>query len=202
MKTIADLQVKLFADGADLAEMVALSQRPYIRGFTTNPTLMRKAGVHDYRQFARDVLTAIPHRPISFEVFSDEFAEMAIQAQEIAAWGPCVYVKIPVTNTRGEPSYDLVHTLSHAGVKVNVTALMTLEQVGRAVDAARRRAGQRVDVRRPHRRHRARSGADHGRRARAAAAGAAGRVDLGQPARTAQCRAGGRHRLPYHHRDG
>jgi transaldolase len=132
MTRVADLRVKLFADGADITDMTALNRRPYIRGFTTNPTLMHKAGVRDYRQFARDVLAAIPHRPISFEVFSDEFAEMATQAREIASWSECVYVKIPVTNTRGEPSYDLIHALSHAGVKVNVTAVLTLEQVAAA----------------------------------------------------------------------
>lgn len=146
MTRIADLRVKLFADGADLTEMVALSRRPYIRGFTTNPTLMRKAGVRDYQQFAREVLSAIPHRPVSFEVFSDDFAEMARQAREIAAWGGCVYVKVPVTNTRGEPSYDLVHALSHAGVKVNVTAVLTLEQVGQSVDALRGGAPANVSM--------------------------------------------------------
>jgi len=135
MKSISDLHVKLFADGADLHEMVSLYRRPYIRGFTTNPTLMRRAGVHDYRQFAREVLATIPDRPISFEVFSDDFDEMERQARAMAAWGPCVYVKIPVTNTRGEPSYDLIHRLSHAGVNVNVTAVLTLDQVGRAAHA-------------------------------------------------------------------
>src|ERR1700730_8378857 len=99
MKTVADLSVKIFADGADLSGMVALYRQPYIRGFTTNPTLMNKAGIRDYRSFARDVLAAIPDRPISFEVFSDDFAEMERQAREIATWGRSVYVKIPVTNT-------------------------------------------------------------------------------------------------------
>ncbi len=132
---VADLRVKLFADGADLRDMVALSSHPAIRGFTTNPTLMRRAGVRDYRRFACEVLAAIPDRPISFEVFSDEFAEMERQAREIATWGRSVYVKIPVTNTRGEPSYDLVHRLSHEGVKVNVTAVLTLPQVERAARA-------------------------------------------------------------------
>lgn len=135
MTRIADLRVKIFADGADLGEMTALARRPYIRGFTTNPTLMHKAGIRNYRQFAHEVIAAIPNRPISFEVFSDEFENMARQAREIARWGPCVYVKIPVTNTCGEPSYELVHALSHSGVKVNVTAVLTLEQVASAVDA-------------------------------------------------------------------
>ncbi|MGE0464136.1 MAG: transaldolase family protein, partial [Vicinamibacterales bacterium] len=120
---LADLRTKIFADGADLPGMLALYREPHIKGFTTNPTLMRKAGVTDYRAFAREVLAAIPDRPISFEVFSDEFAEMERQAREIASWGDHVYVKVPVTNTRREPAYDLVHRLSHDGVKLNVTAL-------------------------------------------------------------------------------
>jgi transaldolase len=100
MKTVADLSVKIFADGAELSGMVALYRQPYIRGFTTNPTLMNKAGILDYRAFAREVLAEIPDRPISFEVFSDEFPDMERQAREIATWGDHVYVKIPVTNTR------------------------------------------------------------------------------------------------------
>jgi transaldolase len=135
MTGVPDLRVKLFADGADVATMMALAARPYIRGFTTNPTLMHKAGVRDYRRFAREVVEAIPDRPISFEVFSDDFAEMEDQAREIATWGPCVYVKIPVTNTRGEPSYDLVHRLTHSGVHLNITAVLTLEQVADAIAA-------------------------------------------------------------------
>jgi transaldolase len=127
--TITDLNTKIYADGAELDGMLAVYRLPYIKGFTTNPTLMRKAGVSDYAAFAGQVLAAIPDRPISFEVFSDEFPEMERQAREIATWGENVYVKIPVSNTRREPSYDLVHRLSHAGVKVNVTAIMTLEQV-------------------------------------------------------------------------
>jgi transaldolase len=135
VKRLADLRVKLFADGADVAEMLAMSRQSYIRGFTTNPTLMHNAGVADYRQFAREVLGAIPDRPISFEVFSDDFAEMERQAREIATWGRSVYVKIPVTNTRGEPAFDLIRRLSHADVKVNVTAVLTLDQVDAAVRA-------------------------------------------------------------------
>jgi transaldolase len=135
MRSISDLGVKLFADGADLREMMSLYRCPYIRGFTTNPTLMRRAGVNDYQQFAADVLAAIPDRPVSFEVFSDDFDEMEREARTVAAWGPCVYVKIPVTNTRGEPSYDLIHRLSRAGVHVNVTAVLTLDQVDRAARA-------------------------------------------------------------------
>jgi transaldolase len=130
---ISDLSVKVFADGADKAGMLEMYQKPYIKGFTTNPTLMRKAGISDYRSFARDIVKAIPDRPISFEVFSDEFPEMERQAREIAGWGDHVYVKIPVSNTRREPAYELVKRLSEAGVKVNVTALMTLEQVRNVV---------------------------------------------------------------------
>jgi transaldolase len=124
-----DLKVKLFADGADVAGMVEMYRRPWIKGFTTNPTLMRKAGVSDYRAFAREVLAAIPDRPISFEVFSDDFDEMARQAHEIASWGANVNVKIPVTNTRGEPSYQLIRDLAAARIMLNVTAVFTLDQV-------------------------------------------------------------------------
>jgi transaldolase len=109
--------------------MCALYRHPLIRGFTTNPTLMRKAGINDYESFAHGVLAVIPDRPISFEVFSDDFAEMEQQALRIASWGHNVYVKIPITNTRGEPSFPLIRRLSAKGVKLNVTALMTLQQV-------------------------------------------------------------------------
>jgi transaldolase len=135
VKPVAKLNVRIFADGADLASMLALYRQPYVRGFTTNPTLMHKAGLRDYRGFAREVLAAIPDRPISFEVFSDEFAEMERQATEIASWGENVYVKIPVTNTSGAPARDLIHRLSHRGVKINATALMTLAQVRDVVSA-------------------------------------------------------------------
>ena len=135
MKRVDELSVKIFADGADLAGMLALYRQPYIKGFTTNPTLMRKAGISDYPGFAKEVLAAIPDRPISFEVFSDEFPEMERQAREIASWGENVYVKIPVTNTRGESAADLVHRLSQAGVKLNVTALLSLAQVRDVVAA-------------------------------------------------------------------
>jgi len=131
--TMPDLTVSLFADGADVAGMVDMYRRPWIKGFTTNPTLMRKAGVTDYRAFAREVLAAIPDRPISFEVFSDDFDEMARQAREIASWGDNVNVKIPVTNTQGEPSYALIRQLSAVGIKLNVTAVFTLDQVGDVV---------------------------------------------------------------------
>jgi transaldolase len=135
MKSVDQLSVKIFADGADLPGMLEMYARPYIRGFTTNPTLMRKAGITDYRAFARSVLAAIPDRPISFEVFSDEFVEMERQAREIASWGENVYVKVPVTNTRRESASDLVRRLSHSGVKINVTALLSLDQVREVADA-------------------------------------------------------------------
>ncbi len=135
MKALSTLQVKIFADGADKAGMLEMSRNPLIKGFTTNPTLMRKAGVTDYQAFALDILRAIPDRPISLEVFSDDFAEMERQARKIAAWGENVYVKIPVTTTLGESSAGLVYDLAQAGVKLNVTALLTLDQV-RKVSAA------------------------------------------------------------------
>jgi transaldolase len=131
----SDLSVKIFADGADKAAMLELYANPMIQGFTTNPTLMRKADITDYEAFAIDVLASIPDRPISLEVFADEFSEMERQASKIAAWGDNVYVKIPVTNTRREPSLDLICRLAHSGVKLNVTALLTLDQV-RQVSAA------------------------------------------------------------------
>jgi len=135
MKAIGDLRVKIFADGADYAGMLEMYRQPHIKGFTTNPTLMRKAGVTDYRAFAKDILRTIPDRPISFEVFADEFDEMGRQAREIASWGRNVYVKIPITNTRGEASLSLIRTLAGQGIKVNVTALLTLRQVREVADA-------------------------------------------------------------------
>lgn len=144
--SVTDLKVKIYGDGADLPAMLALYAQPFIRGFTTNPTLMRKAGVSDYAAFARDVLAAIPDRPISFEVFSDEFDDMARQARIIASWGPNVYVKIPVTNTRREPAYGLVERLSHEGIKLNVTALLTLDQVRAVVRALAGGAPSNVSV--------------------------------------------------------
>ena len=135
MKSISDLQVKIFADGADKAGMLEMYAKPFIKGLTTNPTLMRKAGIADYKAFALDVLQAIADKPISFEVFSDDFAEMQRQALEIAAWGENVYVKIPITNTKREPSYALIRDLSARKVKLNITALMTLEQVRDTVAA-------------------------------------------------------------------
>lgn len=126
---------KIFADGADRNSMLELYRNPLIRGFTTNPTLLRKAGVADYEAFAHDILQVIRDRPISFEVFADDFGEMERQACKIATWGENVYVKIPVTNTAGEPSFRLVRKLAGGGVKVNVTAVLTLDQVRDAADA-------------------------------------------------------------------
>lgn len=129
MKPIDQLNVKIFADGADKKGMLEMLQHSYIKGFTTNPTLMRKVGISDYEAFARDVLKHIPNHPISFEVFSDDFSEMHEQALQIASWGKNVYVKIPVTNTQGKSAANLIEKLANAGVKQNVTALMTLAQV-------------------------------------------------------------------------
>lgn len=133
--SVSRLKVKIFADGADKAGMLEMAAKPHIAGLTTNPTLMAKVGITDYRAFAKDILSTIKDKPISFEVFCDDFAEMERQALEIASWGENVYAKIPVTNCAGEPAYDLVRRLAKAGVKQNVTALMTLDQV-RAVSAA------------------------------------------------------------------
>ena len=127
--TVNDLKVKLFADGAEKKSMLELYRNPHIQGFTTNPTLMRKAGIQDYEAFARDILAAIPDRSISLEVFADDFDEMERQARLIASWGKNVYVKIPITNTKSEPAYDLIRRLSQAGICLNITALMTLGQV-------------------------------------------------------------------------
>jgi transaldolase len=135
MTALDRLKVKIFADGADKSGMLEMYAKPFIKGLTTNPTLMRKAGITDYKAFAKEVLQAIPDRPISFEVFSDDFAEMERQALEIASWGQNVYVKIPVTNTKRLPCYDLVRALAARQVKLNVTALMTLAQVRDVVAA-------------------------------------------------------------------
>lgn len=133
--SLTSLKVKLFADGAEKGPMLEMYADPRIQGFTTNPTLMRKAGINDYEQFAKDILSAIPDRPISFEVFADEFGEMERQARIISAWGPNVYVKIPVTNTRGLTCFELARRLSHEGVKLNITALLPLDQVEGVVEA-------------------------------------------------------------------
>lgn len=132
---VEQLTVRIFGDGAELAGILDLARHAWIKGFTTNPTLMQKAGITDYKAFAREVLAAVPDRPISFEVFSDEFAEMEAQAMEIASWGANVNVKIPVTNTRREFAGPLIGRLSRAGVALNITAIMTVDQVQRVVDA-------------------------------------------------------------------
>jgi len=135
MNRIHTLKTKIFADGADQAGMLEMYAKPYIKGLTTNPTLMRKAGISDYKTFCKDILLTIQDKPLSFEVFSDDFDEMERQALEISSWADNVYVKIPITNTKAEPSYDLIHKLSANGVKVNVTALMTLNQVRDTISA-------------------------------------------------------------------
>jgi len=135
MSHIKDLKVKIFADGADLGFIAQMARDPLIRGFTTNPTLMHKAGVREYRAFALEVLELVPDLPVSFEVFSDDFDEMERQAMEMASWGANVFVKIPVTNTQGEFSGELIGRLSGVGVQLNVTALMTNDQVARVVDS-------------------------------------------------------------------
>ena len=134
MKRVEELKVKIFADGADKVSMLEMYQKPHVKGLTTNPTLMKKAGIADYAAFCKDILTSIADKPLSFEVFSDEFEEMERQALEIASWGDNVYVKIPVTNTKQEACYPLVKKLSAKKVKLNVTALMTLDQVHEVVN--------------------------------------------------------------------
>ena len=135
MKKLEQLSIKIFADGADKAGMFEMNAKPYIKGLTTNPTLMHKAGIQNYKAFAQDVLAEIKDKPISFEVFTDDFAEMERQAHEIASWGDNIYIKIPVTNTQQQTSYALIKKLAAHKIKLNVTALMTLVQVRDVVDA-------------------------------------------------------------------
>jgi transaldolase len=135
MTSLQDLRVKIFADGADRTGMLQLYTNPLIKGMTTNPTLMNKSGIKDYEGFAKDILQTVKDKPISFEVFSDDFVEMRRQALKIAAWQGNVYVKIPVMNPAGAPSYELIRDLAKAGVQLNITAILTVEQV-RAVAAA------------------------------------------------------------------
>ncbi len=134
-KEIHHLKIKIFADGAEKASMLELARQPYIKGLTTNPTLMRKAGVTDYVAFAKDILANIKDKPVSFEVFSDDFSEMERQARIIASWATNVYVKIPIMNTKGESSFDLVKKLAHEGIKLNVTAILTVAQVAHIKEA-------------------------------------------------------------------
>jgi transaldolase len=129
VKKIEDLKVKIFADGAEKAGMLEMAAKVHIKGLTTNPTLMKKAGITDYKAFCKEILTEIKNKPLSFEVFTDEFDDMERQAMEIASWGDNVYVKIPITNTKRQPCYPLVKKLAQKKVKLNVTALMTLAQV-------------------------------------------------------------------------
>jgi transaldolase len=129
MTTLNDLKIQIYADGADKAGILELYSKPFIKGLTTNPTLMKKAGIKDYEAFARDILQTVTAKPISLEVFSDEFPEMKRQALKIAAWGKNVYVKIPITNSRGESSIPLIADLAKQGVQLNVTAILTLAQI-------------------------------------------------------------------------
>ena len=146
MTDLASLRTKIFADGADMDGLLRLAAEPHISGFTTNPTLMHKAGISDYAAFAHEVLGHITDRPISFEVFTDDITEMRAQALEIASWGSNVYVKIPVTNTRGEWTDALVRELSQEGVQLNVTALMTVAQVDRVAKALAGGAPSNISV--------------------------------------------------------
>ncbi|MCP4953592.1 MAG: transaldolase [Proteobacteria bacterium] len=143
---VEDFSVKIFADGANKEDILRLYNTDYIKGLTTNPTLMKKAGIKNYEEFAIQILNDVKEKPISFEVFADDFDAMERQAMKIAAWGENVYVKIPITNTRSEPSYDLIRKLSHAGVKLNVTAIMTLEQVAQVAEALSKETASVVSV--------------------------------------------------------
>ncbi len=135
MNKVESLAVKIFADGADLKGILALADNPLVQGFTTNPSLMRKDGVTDYESFARTLINAVPHKPISFEIFADDFQTMEAQAHVIASWGVNVYVKIPVTNTKGQFTGPLISKLSQAGIALNVTAILTQDQVTQVTEA-------------------------------------------------------------------
>jgi len=178
-----NLKTKIFADCADKATMLQLYKDPRIQGFTTNPTLMRKAGVTDYEKFARDILESIPDRPVSLEVFADDFSEMERQARKIASWSDHVNVKIPVTNTHGKPSLDLIRRLNQAGVKINVTALLTLAQVEGVVETLK--GGRRLTslrFRRAYCGYRPGSGSSHGIGCARRRDVPEHRTDLGKPA--------------------
>lgn len=131
---LKNLNIKIFADGADQETMFTMYSKDYIGGLTTNPTLMRKSGVNDYKLFCKTILKVIKNKPLSFEVFSDNFDEMRQQAIQISSWGDNVYVKIPITNTKKEGCYDLVKELSYRGIKLNITAIMTNEQVSKVLN--------------------------------------------------------------------
>jgi transaldolase len=188
---LADINVKIFADGADLDGILALADDPRISGFTTNPTLMWKAGLTDYQSFAQRLLERITKHPISFEVFADGPEEILRQARLIAAWGDNVYVKIPVTITTGETMAPVVRELSESGVKVNVTAVFTTAQVELVTAAVKDGAPSYVSV----------FAADHGAGSRHPRRRASVRVDLGVSTRDSQRRTGGPDRLPHHHHD-
>ncbi|MFN7263152.1 MAG: transaldolase [Pseudobdellovibrionaceae bacterium] len=147
---LSDFQIqnkdKIYSDGADKASMLEMNANPAITGLTTNPSLMKKAGISDYRSFCLDILKTIQTKPISFEVFSDDLSEMKRQGLDIKTWGPNVYVKIPVLNSEGKVTYDLIHELSHAGVKLNVTAILTMDQVLKTVAALKGGAPSIVSV--------------------------------------------------------
>ena len=143
---LSDLKVKLFTDGADIAQIREMAENSWISGFTTNPSLLKKAGVTDYERYGRDLVAAVPDRHLSFEVFSDDIPEMVAQARVIAGWGSNVYVKLPVTNTRGDTLYDAVRSLSMDGIQINVTAIFTADQVARAVNAVAGKAPACVSV--------------------------------------------------------
>jgi len=189
-RTLNGLTVKLFADGADKGGMLKLNADPLIQGMTTNPTLMRKAGVTDFEAFAHDILQAITAKPLSLEVFSDEFSEMKRQALKINGWGKNVYVKIPITNTRQESSLPLIRELAQEGVKLNVTALLTLAQV----------QGVAAALNPKHCGHGRGSGGHHGREQKNPGRVAAGGTALGQRPRGAEHFPGQRLRLPHCHR--
>ena len=146
MRTLKDLKVKIFADGADKNGMFEMNANPLIQGMTTNPSLMRKAGITEFEAFARDILQHITVKPVSFEVFSDDFAEMKRQAMKINSWAKNVYVKIPITNTRDESSLPLIRELANEGVKLNITAILTLDQVSGVAQALHAKAPAYVSV--------------------------------------------------------
>jgi transaldolase len=146
MRTLKDLKVKIFADGADKKGMLELNANPVIKGLTTNPTLMRKAGISQFEAFARDILQSITVKPVSFEVFSDEFPEMKRQAMKINSWAKNVYVKIPITNTRDESSLPLIRELANEGVKLNITAMLTKDQVRGVAEALHAKAPAFISV--------------------------------------------------------
>ncbi len=146
IKKIEDLKIKIFSDGANKEDMLDMNSKTFIKGLTTNPSLMKKAGIKDYEAFAKDILSTIKNKPISFEVFSDDFNEMEKQAMKIAGWGNNVYVKIPITNTKKESSKDLIKRLAEKKVKLNITAIMTLDQVKTTVSVLNKNVPSIISV--------------------------------------------------------